>query len=173
MTFCSYKNNYADKDNTIIGDYMTKLSNRVLVLLIIISIVVVISIFYKKNDKVTTVFNEIDYNKTYIITLDGYGITTKNIEAYLLSEVIAIYPSVCKKYQSIIDSGWYYIDNDISMDKNLDYLNRYYKNLYNKNKLINEAIDIDLNGIVISKIKVVTDNISNYSKYKIEKVNYK
>ena len=153
---------------------MTKLSDRVLILLIIVSLfATILSFLYKKNDNITTVFNEIDYNKTYIITLDGYGITTKNIDDYFDEEVIAIYPSIGKKYQDIINTGWYYIDKSMSMDKNIDNLNRYYKNIFDKNKLNNEVIDIELNGIVISKIKVVTDNINNYSNYKIEKVNFK
>lgn len=152
---------------------MTKLSDRILVILIITSLVLLIlTMTTKKNDKATAVFNEIDYNKTYIIDLEGYGITTKNINDYFGNEIISIYPSVGKKYQDIIDSGWYYIDKSMSIDKNIDNLNRYYKNIFDKNKLSNELVEIELNGILISKIKVVTDNIDNYSKYKIEKVNF-
>ena len=44
--------------------------------------------------------------------------------------------------------------------------------MFNNNKLNEDAIDIDINGLGISKIKVVTNNINKYSKYKIEKVNF-
>ncbi len=152
---------------------MTNLSNRSLVILIIVSIIVVIvSILYKKNDRVTTVFNEFDYNKTYVVDLEGYGITTENIGDYFDNDIIAIYPSIGKKYLNIISGGWYYIDKTISMDKNIDYLNRYYKRLFDNNNLNREALEIELNGIIIGKAKVVTDNINKYSNYNIEKVNF-
>lgn len=151
---------------------MTRFSNRMLILLIIISTLIIVLVNHKKSDKVTTVFNYNDYNKTYIIYLDGYGITTKNIPDYFDNEVVAVYPKLSKKYTYLIDSGWYYIDKSISIENNYDYLNKYYKNIFYNNKLNNEVINIDLNGVGISKIKVVTDNINNYSNYKIEKVNF-
>ena len=58
------------------------------------------------------------------------------------------------------------------MDKNIDYLNRYYKRLFHNNNLNREALEIELNGIIIGKAKVVTDNINKYSNYNIEKVNF-
>ena len=58
------------------------------------------------------------------------------------------------------------------MDKNIDYLNKYYKRLFDNNKLNREVLEIELNGIIISKIKVVTDDIGKYSNYKVEKVNF-
>ena len=60
----------------------------------------------------------------------------------------------------------------MTMDNNLDYLNRYYKRLFDNNNLNRESLEIELNGIVISKIKVVTDNISKYSNYKFKKVDF-
>ena len=105
---------------------MTNLSNRSLIIVLILSIIAVImSALYKRNDNVTTVFNELDYNKTYIIDLEGCGITTKNIGDYFDNDIIAIYPSTGKKYQNVTNYGWYYIDKTISMDKNIDYLNKY------------------------------------------------
>lgn len=152
---------------------MTNLSNKALVILIVLSIVIVIILLlYKKNDKITTVFNEFDYNKTYVVELEGYGITTKNIDDYFDNDIIAIYPSIGKKYQNNISGGWYYIDKTMTMDKNIDYLNRYYKRLFDNNKLNRESLEIELNGIVISKVKVVTDNISKYSNYKFKKVDF-
>ena len=152
---------------------MAKLSDRILVVLIVLSIIaIILSMLYKRSDKVTAVFNELDYNNTYIIDLEGYGITTLNINNYFYNEIIAIYPSISKKYQNIISGGWYYIDKTMTMDNNLDYLNRYYKRLFDNNKLNRESLEIELNGIVISKIKVVTDNISKYSNYKFKKVDF-
>lgn len=152
---------------------MTNLSNRSLIIVLILSIIAVImSALYKRNDNVTTVFNELDYNKTYIIDLEGCGITTKNIGDYFDNDIIAIYPSTGKKYQNVTNYGWYYIDKTISMDKNIDYLNKYYKRLFDNNKLNREVLEIELNGIIISKIKVVTDDIGKYSNYKVEKVNF-
>ena len=149
---------------------MTNLSNRSLIIVLILSIIAVImSALYKRNDNVTTVFN---YNKTYIIDLEGCGITTKNIGDYFDNDIIAIYPSTGKKYQNVTNYGWYYIDKTISMDKNIDYLNKYHKRLFDNNKLNREVLEIELNGIIISKIKVVTDDIGKYSNYKVEKVNF-
>ena len=77
-----------------------------------------------------------------------------------------------ENYKRMIDDGCYYIDKTMTMDKNIDYLNRYYKRLFDNNKLNRESLEIELNGIVISKVKVVTDNISKYSNYKFKKVDF-
>ena len=152
---------------------MARISDRLLILIIIFSLIlIIISRINKKNDNTISVFNEYDSNKTYIVDLEGFGINTYNINIFDTNEIIAIYPIVYKRYESIIDRGWYNMDKTISFTKNINNLVRYYKNAFDKGKLNIESLDIDINGVGISKIKVVTDNISKYSKYKVEKVNF-
>ena len=152
---------------------MVRVSDRLLISIIIISLFgIVISTLNKNSDNIVSVFNEYDSNKTYIVDVEGIGINTKNIDSFDTTEIIAIYPSISKRYESIVDSGWYNIDETISFNKNIDNINRYYKNIFDTNKLNEELIDIDINGVGISKIKVVTDSINKYGKYKIEKVNF-
>ena len=152
---------------------MARVSDRLLISIIIISLFgIVISTLNKNSDNIVPVFNEYDSNKTYIVDVEGIGINTKNIDSFDTTEITAIYPSISKRYESIVDSGWYNIDETISFNKNIDNINRYYKNIFDNNKLNEEVLDIDINGLGISKIKVVTDNINKYSKYKIEKVDF-
>ena len=152
---------------------MARVSDRLLISIIVISLFgIVLSTLSKKSDNIVPVFNEYDSNKTYIVDVEGIGINTKNIDSFDTTEIIAIYPSISKRYESIIDSGWYNIDKTISFNKNIDNINRYYKNIFDNNKLSEEVLDIDINGVDISKIKVVTDNINKYSKYKIDKVDF-
>lgn len=152
---------------------MAKLSDTLLISIIIISLFgIVLSTLSKNSDNIVPVFNEYDSNKTYIVDVEGIGINTKNIDSFDTTEIIAIYPSISKRYESIVDSGWYNIDKTISFNKNIDNINRYYKSIFDTNKLNEEVLDIDINGVVISKIKVVTDNINKYSKYKIDKVDF-
>lgn len=152
---------------------MTSVSDRLLISIIIMSIFgIVLSTQGKNSDNTLPVFNEYDSNKTYIVDVEGLGINTKNIELFNTTEIIAIYPNIYKRYENIIDSGWYNIDKTISFNKNIDNINRYYKNIFDKNRLKEDVIDIDINGVGISKIKIVTESINKYSKYKIEKVNF-
>ena len=152
---------------------MTSVSDRLLISIIIMSIFgIVLSTQGKNSDNTLAVFNEYDSNKTYIVDVEGLGINTKNIESFDTTEIIAIYPNIYKRYENIIDSGWYNIDKTISFNKNIDNINRYYKNIFDNNMLKEDVIDIDINGVGISKIKIVTESINKYSKYKIEKVNF-
>ena len=152
---------------------MARVSDRLLISIIIISLLgIVLSTLDKNSDNILPVFNEYDSNKTYIVDVEGIGINTKNMKLFDTTDIIAIYPSISKRYESIVDSGWYNIDKTISFSKNIDNINRYYKNIFDNNKLNEEVLDIDINGLGISKIKVVTDNINKYSKYKIEKVDF-
>ena len=152
---------------------MTSVSDRLLISIIIMSIFgIVLSTQGRNSDNTLAVFNEYDSNKTYIVDVEGLGINTKNIESFDTTEIIAIYPNIYKRYESIVDSGWYNIDKTISFNKNINNINRYYKNIFDNNKLNEQTLDIDINGLGISKIKVVTDNINKYNKYKIEKVNF-
>ena len=152
---------------------MARVSDRLLISIIVISLFgIVVSTLSKNSDNIVPVFNEYDSNKTYIVDVEGLGINTKIIESFDTTEIIAIYPNIYKRYENIIDSGWYNIDKTISFNKNIDNINRYYKNIFDTNKLNEELIDIDINGVGISRIKVVTESINKYSKYKIEKVDF-
>ena len=152
---------------------MARVSDRLLISIIIISLLgIVLSTLDKNSDNILPVFNEYDSNKTFIVNVEGEGINTKNIDSLDTTEIIAIYPNISKRYEGIIESGWYNIDKTISFNKNINNINRYYKNIFDNNKLNEQTLDIDINGLGISKIKVGTDNINKYNKYKIEKVNF-
>ena len=152
---------------------MARVSDRLLISIIIISLLgIVLSTLDKNSENTLPVFNEYDSNKTYIVNVEGEGINTKNINSLDTTEIIAIYPNISKRYEGIIESGWYNIDKTISFNKNINNINRYYKNIFDNNKLNEQTLDIDINGLGISKIKVVTDNTNKYNKYKIEKVNF-
>lgn len=152
---------------------MARVSDRLLISIIIISLLgIVLSTLDKNSENTLPVFNEYDSNKTFIVNVEGEGINTKNIDSLDTTEIIAIYPNISKRYEGIIESGWYNIDKTISFNKNINNINRYYKNIFDNNKLNEQTLDIDINGLGISKIKVVTDNINKYNKYKIEKVNF-
>ena len=152
---------------------MARVSDRFLISIIIISLLgIVLSTLSKNSENTLPVFNEYDSNKTFIVNVEGEGINTKNIDSLDTTEIIAIYPNISKRYEGIIESGWYNIDKTISFNKNINNINRYYKNIFDNNKLNEQTLDIDINGLGISKIKVVTDNTNKYNKYKIEKVNF-
>ena len=152
---------------------MARVSDRLLISIIIISLLgIVLSTLDKNSENTLPVFNEYDSNKTYIVNVEGEGINTKNIDSLDTTEIIAIYPNISKRYEGIIESGWYNIDKTISFNKNINNINRYYKNIFDNNKLNEQTLDIDINGLGISKIKVVTDNTNKYNKYKIEKVKF-
>ena len=152
---------------------MARVSDRLLISIIIISLLgIVLSTLDKNSENTLPVFNEYDSNKTFIVNVEGEGINTKNIDSLDTTEIIAIYPNISKRYEGIIESGWYNIDKTISFNKNINNINKYYKNIFNNNKLNEQTLDIDINGLGISKIKVVTDNTNKYNKYTIEKVNF-
>ena len=146
------------------------ITNKVLIVIIIVSISILVLFKFKVKDKSITVFNEYDSNKTYIIDLSGSGITTRDLELFY-DDVVALYPSIYPKYKKIIDDGWFYIDKTVSMDKNISRLENYYINIFNKHNQDIESLNIELNGLIISKIKVITDNAHKYNDYNITKVN--
>lgn len=152
------------------GVYKSKLSNKMLIVLIVICLSVIFFSIYKKNDNVIATFNEYDINnKTYIINLEGRSITTRNLDKYDDYDIVAIYPDISVKYNKIINSGWYNIDSTISFNSNIKRLENYYQKLYSYNDILNEYLDIEYNGLVIKKIKIITDSLDKYNDYDIEK----
>ena len=150
------------------GVYKSRLSNKMLVLLIIMCLSVIFFYMSKKNENVVPTFNEYEINnKTYIINLDN-NITTRNLDGFNDSEIVAIYPNISSKYDKIVNSGWFYIDKTKSFKSNINKFEQYYQNMFEYNKILNESLEIEYNGLSIKKIKVSTDNINQYSKYKIE-----
>ena len=152
------------------GVYKSRLSNKMLIVLIVICLSVIFFSIYKKNDNVIATFNEYDINnKTYIINLEGRSITTRNLDKYDDYDIVAIYPDISVKYNKIINSGWYNIDSTISFNSNIKRLENYYQKLYSYNDILNEYLDIEYNGLVIKKIKIITDSLDKYNDYDIEK----
>lgn len=150
--------------------YKGRISNKMLIILIIMCLsVILFSLFYKKEDKLMSTFKEDDINKkTYIINLEGMGITTRNLERFNTNEIVGIFPDISIKYNKIVDFFWYDIDNTKSFNSNINTLEDYYKNVFNRNDIQSEYINIEYNGINIKKLKVITDNVEKYNKYKIE-----
>lgn len=150
------------------GVYKSRLSNKMLVLLIIMCLSVIFFYMSKKNENVVSTFNEYEINnKTYIINLDN-NITTRNLDGFNDNDIVAIYPNISSKYDKIINSGWFYVDKTKSFKSNINKFEQYYQNIFEYNKILNESLEIEYNGLSIKKIKVSTDNINQYSKYKIE-----
>lgn len=152
------------------GVYKSRLSNKMLIILIILCLsVIFFSIFYKKEDTLVSTFKEENFNnKTYTINLEGMGITTRNLDMFNTNEIVGIIPDISIKYSKIIDFGWYDIDNTKSFKSNINKLEGYYKKIFNRNDIQDECLNIEYNGITIKKLKVITDNIEKYNKYKIE-----
>lgn len=150
--------------------YKSRLSNKMLIILIILCLsVIFFSIFYKKEDNLVSTFKEENFNnKTYTINLEGMGITTRNLDMFNTNEIVGIIPDISIKYNKIVDFFWYDIDNTKSFSSNINKLEEYYKNVFNRNGIQSEYINIEYNGLGIKKLKVITDNIEKYSKYKIE-----
>ena len=149
------------------GVYKSRLSNKMLVLLIIMCLSVIFFYMSKKNENVVPTFNEYEINNnTNIINLDN-NITTRNLDGFNDSEIVAIYPNIPSKYDKIVNSGWFYIDKTKSFKSNINKFEQYYQNIFEYNKILNESLEIEYNGLSIKKIKVSTDNINQYSNYKI------
>ena len=146
--------------------YKSRLSNKLLVILIIMCLsVIFFSLFYKKEDQLISAFKEDSVNKkTYTINLEGKGITTRNLDIFNTNEIVGIFPDISIKYNKIVDSGWYDIDNTKSFSSNINKLEEYYKNIFNRNGIHNEYINIEYNGVIIKKLKVITDNVEKYNK---------
>ena len=167
------------------GDIMSRLfiSEKVAIILIIISVLALIVTNISKKDNAMTAFNEQEYN-TYIVDFKDEYITTRNLEESFKNEIEAIYPAFSDKYNSIFNifslnflmiilkNDWYYIDKTINFDKNLEILESKYKSIFQNNALSKENINIDLYGIKIGKIRVFTNSISKYRDYSIEKMNF-
>ena len=145
------------------------IKNRTLFIIIIASLILMI--FLKGKDKeYVSAINENNIYELYLIDLEDKNITTKNIGKYITCDIVSIYPSVDKKYENIIKSKWYDIDKLISKDDNIKKIEDYYQELFRQNALSEEAIYISLNGLKISKVKIMTNNISKYKKYDIKKI---
>ena len=76
--------------------YKSRLSNKLLVILIIMCLsVIFFSLFYKKEDKLISAFKEDSVNKkTYTINLEGKGITTRNLDIFNTNEIVGIFHDI-------------------------------------------------------------------------------
>ena len=146
------------------------IKDRNLYILIIISILTLILIKIKDKENHVAAFNENNTYDLYIIDLKDKYVTTKNINDYISDEIEEIYPYIDKKYSNVINSSWYKIDKLINEDKNIKNLEENYKKIFYKNALREEVIYIDLNGLKISKVKILTNNIDKYKNFKVQKV---
>lgn len=147
------------------------ISEKVAIILIIISILILMISRVKKDDTTMTVFNEQEYN-AYIVEFKDEYITTRNLNESFKNEIEAIYPFFSDKYANILQVNWYYMDKTLTFDKNIKLLEDNYKTIFKNNALSDESINLDLYGVRISKIRVFTNNISKYSKYNYKRMNF-
>lgn len=138
---------------------------------VIIITVFLFSFFYielnkYKKDIIKPVFNDKTYS-SYIIDISCDSITTRNINKYITDEIDAVYPYVLN-----IKRQWFFIDKNISFEKNMNKLEKKYINYLNYLAKKEDALNIELEGIKLGKIKIMTNNISNYSKYSYTIQNY-
>ena len=145
-------------------------SNKFLIILIIISLITILFFKINNNSKTISVFNENNIYESYIIDFEDTYVTSKNIDNYISDEIEAIYPLIDKKYESVVKSSWYNIDKLLNKDSNITKMEEYYEDIFNKNTWNEEAININLNGIRIKKVRVLTNNINKYKNYKIKKI---
>lgn len=142
--------------------------------IIILFILTIIALFFTRiteTSDTALVFadKEYEYN-TYIIDLSNDYITTRNLNN--IEEIEEVLPFIEQKYESVIKTNWYIFDKTINYNKNISNLEELYKNKFQDNALMSAKINIDYNGLRIKKIKVITNNISRYSKYKYKKLNF-
>lgn len=143
--------------------------DRTIIILLVISLSL---LFYErlKTQDVTVVFNETEepVESTYLIDLTNEYITTKDINNFKVIE--AVLPYVEDKYKDIIREEWYYFDKNKSNEYNTLKLEEKYKNIFQKNALKLENININYYGVRIKKIRLTTTNISEYRNYKYEQL---
>lgn len=141
--------------------------------IIILFILTIIALFFTRiNEPYDTalVFADKDYEyNTYIIDVSNDYITTRNMSN--IEKIEAVLPFIAQKYESVIKTNWYVFDKTVNYNKNISNLEEVYKNKFQDNALVSAKMDIDYNGLRIAKIKVITNDISKYSKYNYQKLN--
>ena len=136
---------------------------------VIISTILFLLVFYilnmnKNRNEILKVFNDNNTYKSYIIDLSIDSITTHNIKDYIFDEIDALYPYLDNGYNNI-NISWYNIDKTKSFESNIKLFEEKYINYFNNNSKKDYAINIELEGIRIYKVIVITDNIERYKKY--------
>lgn len=147
---------------------MTRLffSERILLFLLIGSLTILIISTFFKMDNTVTVFNESNDNyEVYIIDFKNEYITTKNIDTIFKNDIEAVYTGISDKYNHIIDNNWYEMDKTIPFKRNIQNIEGLYKKKFGDNNLIKEKINIEINGIRLSKIRILTNKIDSYNRY--------
>ena len=148
------------------------ISEKRLIILLVITLTVLITSRLNNNENSVTVFNEMDATyETYIIDFKDEYVTTKDLNEWT-DEIIAIYPDISEKYSAVITSNWYNYDKTISLKKNIEILEQRYINQYKSNAYTSEALEIGYNGLKLKKIKLITNDINKYEDYSYEKANF-
>ena len=137
---------------------------KIVISTILFLLIVFILNINKNNNKLLKVFNDNDTYKSYIIDLSIDSITTHNIKDYIFDEIDALYPYFDNVYNNS-NISWYNIDKTKSFESNIKLFEEKYINYFNNNSKKDYAINIELEGIRIYKVIVITDNIERYKKY--------
>lgn len=118
------------------------------------------------SENTQTVFYEEDYN-IYEIYFEKGELSTNNIlNRFENIQILTIYPYINPIYSDKIELKSYSFQNDFNIDK---FKNKYIKELED-NGFKNEAVNININGIDIIKVKVYSredilqENNFNYKK---------
>ncbi len=142
------------------------------IILFIFLIFIIIILFTQKKDNTALVFKEESFGyDTYIVDVSNASINTKNLDEFQ-DDIDQVLPMINEKYSPLIISNWYIFDKMLSFDNNISNLENLYKNKYTSNAFNKEALSVEYEGLKISKIRIVTNDINKYSKYKYEKVQF-
>lgn len=142
------------------------------IILFIFLIFIIIILFTQKKDNTALVFKEESFGyDTYIVDVSNASINTKNLDEFQ-DDIDQVLPMINEKYSPLIISNWYIFDKMLSFDNNISNLENLYKNKYISNAFNKEALSVEYEGLKISKIRIVTNDINKYSKYKYEKVQF-
>ena len=145
---------------------------KTIIILFILTIVALIFIRINDSRDTALVFSDMGYEyNTYIIDVSNDYITTNNLDT-ISTNIEEVLPFISPKYEDIIKTNWYIFDKTINYEKNISNLEMIYKKEFQENAIPNASLNIDYNGLRIEKIKLITNDISRYSKYNYQELNF-
>ena len=145
---------------------------KTIIILFILTIIALICVRLNDSDSTSLVFSSVDYEyNTYIIDVSDDYVTTHNLNEIAI-EIEEVLPFINEKYDKIIQTNWYNFDKTLNYEKNINNLENLYKSIFLNNALSKEALELEYNGLRISKIKLITNDISKFSNYKYKKLNF-
>lgn len=133
---------------------------KIFVLTCLIVFCIICVLFFNKEEKTITVFNEQENSyDVYLLDLSQNNITTTNLTDYFDgTKILEIYPYINPLYKKVINFSSYTFNTAISNKKNISNFISEYKEQLKLNALTTESLKVNINGIKINKIKIYTSN---------------